>query len=131
MTLDNARSFVMSREDRPVLFYFWAPWCKSCEKLAPTIDRIAVDYASRLTVICGGRQASFDEVRSAAVELLTSGHARWVYDDDMSISEAYAARFNPITVLVVGQVEVARWPGLAKESAMREGIDQVLALYPS
>ncbi len=34
----------------PVLVDFWADWCAPCKTLAPVLDKIAADYAGRLTV---------------------------------------------------------------------------------
>jgi thioredoxin 1 len=38
------------QSDQPVLVDFWAPWCGPCRALAPTIDKIATQFAGRVKV---------------------------------------------------------------------------------
>ena len=38
------------QSDKPVLVDFWAEWCMPCKMLAPTIDKLAKDYAGKVKV---------------------------------------------------------------------------------
>ncbi len=37
--------------DKPVLVYFWAPWCGPCRLVSPSINAIANAYRDRLKVV--------------------------------------------------------------------------------
>ena len=34
----------------PVLVEFWAPWCVYCRRIAPALDKVAQQYAGKVTV---------------------------------------------------------------------------------
>jgi thioredoxin 1 len=38
------------KSTQPVLVDFWAEWCMPCRMLAPTIEKIAADYAGKVKV---------------------------------------------------------------------------------
>ena len=39
------------QSDQPVLVDFWAAWCAPCRMIAPTIERVAGQYAGRARVL--------------------------------------------------------------------------------
>jgi thioredoxin 1 len=50
--------------DIPVLVDFWAPWCAPCRMLAPTIDKLAEEYAGKVKVV----KVNTDELPMVAMQ---------------------------------------------------------------
>jgi thioredoxin 1 len=59
----------VAKSDKPVLVDFWAPWCGPCRALAPTIDKIADQYAGKLKV----GKLNTDDNQDLAVKFGISG----------------------------------------------------------
>ena len=47
---DEAFEQTVINSDLPVIVDFWAPWCGPCKMVAPTLDKIAKEFAGELIV---------------------------------------------------------------------------------
>ena len=47
---DEAFEKTVINSDLPVIVDFWAPWCGPCKMVAPTLDKIAKEFAGKVIV---------------------------------------------------------------------------------
>src|SRR4030081_1507828 len=92
------------KSDKPVLVDFWAPWCGPCRALAPTIDRLADQYAGKLKV----GKLNTDDNQDTAVRSGISG-------------------IPQVLLFRGGQEPKERVVGLTSEKELVKLIDRVLA----
>ena len=68
LTTENWETEVVN-SNVPVLVDFWAPWCGPCRMLAPTIDRLADQFAGKVKV----GKLNTDDNQDVAVRYAISG----------------------------------------------------------
>jgi thioredoxin 1 len=85
--------------DQPVLVDFWAEWCMPCRMLAPTIDKIAKDYAGKVKV---GKVDT---------------------DANRDVSIKYGISAIPTVILFKGGQVVQKFVGLRQERDFKEALD--------
>ncbi len=49
VTDDNFENTVL-KSPIPVIVDFWAPWCNPCKMVAPTLEKLATEYAGKLLI---------------------------------------------------------------------------------
>ena len=49
LTMNNFNETV-NQNDHPVLVDFWAVWCGPCRMVAPSMDRLASEYAGKAVI---------------------------------------------------------------------------------
>lgn len=88
----------------PVLIDFWAEWCGPCRMVAPTLDKLAKEFAG--------------QVRIAKVNV----------DENPGLSQAFRVMSIPTIMLVKERTIVFSQPGALPEAAFRDLIQQLIAL---
>lgn len=86
----------------PVIVDFWAPWCGPCKMVAPTLDKIAKEYAGKLIV----------------AKVNTDENAEWAIK--------YGVQGIPTMLLIYDGKIVNRQVGALPEPMLREVVDQFL-----
>ncbi|MBL8165662.1 MAG: thioredoxin [Anaerolineae bacterium] len=88
----------------PVLVDFWAEWCGPCRMVAPTLEKLAGEFAGK--------------VRIAKVNV----------DENPGLSQAFRIMSIPTIMLIKNRTIVFNQPGALPEPAFRDIIQQLIAL---
>jgi len=88
------------QSSQPVLVDFWAEWCMPCRMLAPTIDKIAKDYAGKVKV---GKVDT---------------------DANRDISIKYGISAIPTVILFKNGQVAQKFVGLRQEKDFRDALDK-------
>jgi len=86
----------------PVIVDFWAPWCGPCKMVAPTLEKIAKEYAGRVIV------------------------AKVNTDEDPEWAMKYGVQGIPTMLFVAGGKIVHRQVGALPEPILRNIVTQFL-----
>ena len=86
--------------DKPVMVDFWAEWCQPCKTLAPTIDALAEEYATK---------AKVGKVNT---------------DNNRAISVKYQITAIPTVMIFKGGNMVRKFVGFQKKEALMAALDE-------
>lgn len=100
---DGAFEQTVLKSTLPVLVDFWAPWCGPCRMVAPSLEKIAQEYAGRLLVV----KVNTDENTEWAVHYHVSG--------------------IPTMLLISGGRVVAEQVGALAYPSLKQMVDRFLA----
>ena len=78
-----------------------------------------------MDVIAVAWRSSLDRTAAVAEALMPSGAIKWGLDESEAVFSAFEVPYQPVTVLVAGGVEVARWLGARGEEDIRAAMDEL------
>src|SRR5204863_4614961 len=87
------------KSTEPVLVDFWAEWCMPCRMLAPTIEKLAKDYAGKVKV------------------------GKLDTDSNRDVAMRYQISAIPTVILFKGGQVAQKFVGLRQEKDFKEALD--------
>ncbi|MFN2111755.1 MAG: thioredoxin [Anaerolineales bacterium] len=99
---DEAFEKTVINSDLPVIVDFWAPWCGPCKMVAPTLDKIAKEYAGKLIV----------------AKVNTDDHSSW--------ANKYGVQGIPTMLFMSGGKVIHQQVGALPEPMLRTVLDQFM-----
>jgi hypothetical protein len=91
----------------------------------PVVDEVANDYVDDVTFLAVAGRGDLGATQEEAARLF-SDNISWGLDD--SIWDLYGVPGQPATVLIVDGVVVDGWFGALGDNALRERLDNLVAL---
>ena len=86
----------------PAIVDFWAPWCGPCRMVAPTLEKLAKEYAGKLLV----------------AKVNTDEHSEW--------AQRYGIQGIPTMLFVARGKIIHRQVGALPEPMLRDVVEQFL-----
>ena len=88
----------------PVIVDFWAPWCGPCRMVAPTLDKLAKEFAGKLVV----------------AKVNTDEHSGW--------AQKFQVQGIPTMLFVANGKVLHQQVGALPEKALRDVVGQFLQI---
>ncbi len=111
---------------RPVLLWFWAPWCTVCAREAPSVAQLADDLQGQVEVVGVAGLSSDASAMAAFVERGGVEDLVHVADTDGSVYSRFgvASQYDSVTVSADGEVTVLTGP--LSEAQLREAAERLV-----
>ncbi len=99
---DNAFEKTVLQSEIPVVVDFWAPWCGPCKMVAPTLEKLAQEYAGKLLI----------------AKVNTDENPQWAME--------YGVQGIPTMLFIIGGKIIHRQVGALPEPMLRTVVGQFL-----
>lgn len=106
---------------KPVLLWFWAPWCAVCRSQLPMVEGLASTYSGRVAVVGIGSLDSSD----AIADFASGSTITQLADEDGALWRRFGVTEQSSFVLLDAQGEQALRTGYADDDAVPDAVDSV------
>lgn len=121
-TVDGATFDPATTTDRPVLLWFWAPWCVVCRADAPTVVDIAAELDGEVVVLGVAGRGSVEEMRGFVDDTGTAGLTH-LADTDGAIWREFGVVAQPAFAFVAPSGNTEVFVGALDEDDLRAFVD--------
>lgn len=104
---DEAFEQTVINSELPVIVDFWAPWCGPCKMVAPTLEKIAKEYAGKLIV----------------AKVNTDNYSEW--------ANKFGVQGIPTMLFISGGKVIHQQVGALPEPMLRTVLDQFMNVVAS
>lgn len=123
-TVDGAEFSGAALAGKPVVLWFWAPWCPKCQREAPGMSKAAKELGSSVTFV---GVAALDQVPAMQgfVDKYDLKSFQHIADTDTAVWKRFGVTAQPAYAFVdkAGKVEVV--PGQLSEQDLRDRLNKL------
>ncbi len=125
-TLDGAPFEATSLSGRPVVLWFWAPWCTVCRAEAPDVTAVAAEFEGRVTFLGIAGLGPISDMQAFVAETGTSGFEH-VADLDGQLWQRFGVVAQPAFVFIDGDGAAELYAGGLDAEQLRDVADELVA----
>lgn len=125
-TLDGKAFSGTSLAGKPVVFWFWAPWCPKCLAEGPNVAKAVEKYQGKVAFVgVGGLDDSQDELKRFVSRTGTSGVTH-LDDRDGTLYKHFKVTTQSSFVLMTADGDTSKASGPMDESTLNGHIDKLI-----
>ena len=129
-TLDGATLDQATVTGKPVVLWFWAPWCTFCREEAPAVVKVAQEYHGRVALIGVAGQDSLSAMRTF-VEQTKAGDITHLADVNGTLWRDYGVSVQPAFAFISRDGKAQLTVGSLDERTLRAKVGELAAGLPT
>ncbi|MBI1352351.1 MAG: redoxin domain-containing protein [Actinomycetales bacterium] len=125
-TVDGQAFDAAALAGKPVVIWFWAPWCTVCRAESPDVAKVAAEFKDRVTFVGIAGLGPVNDMRAFVSETKTGGFTH-LADVDGSLWARFGVVAQPSFVFITPSGEAQEFTGGLGENDLRNVANQLLA----